>query len=142
MLLVCSENVDLFVLFHSFSSLVFIDEFNEKLLNPDLNSEQLNELQVTGQKLFEIFFSRNSPDRIPFKEDSENQLKTFVYGNIENIVLLRTSPTLFEAYEHVMDVLENHILVRFYRSSEVTSKKKLCLNCSILNILCLSSSIT
>jgi len=95
-----------------------VDEFNEKLLNPDLKRDQLERLQLTGRKLFDIFFSGNSPDRIHFGAESKIQMKKIVYGNVEDIVLLRTCPTLFEAYDHVMDVLENKILIRFYRSSE------------------------
>ena len=102
------------------------DEFNEKLLNPDLKRDQLERLQLTGRKLFDIFFSGNSPDRIHFGAESKIQMKKIVYGNVEDIVLLRTCPTLFEAYDHVMDVLENKILIRFYRSSEVGLK-----NCHI-----------
>jgi len=95
-----------------------VDEFNEKLLNPDLKDEQLERLQLTGRKLFEIFFIRNSPDCIQFGTESESRMKTIVYGNVDDIVQLRTCPTLFEAYDHVMDTLENKILTRFYRSEE------------------------
>ena len=106
----------MFVFFFSFK-----DEFNEKLLNPDLKDEQLERLQLTGRKLFEIFFIRNSPDCIQFGTESESRMKTIVYGNVDDIVQLRTCPTLFEAYDHVMDTLENKILTRFYRSEEVDS---------------------
>lgn len=86
-----------------------------------MKREQLERLQLTARKLFEIFFFRHSPDRIQFGTESESQMKKIVYGNIEDIVLLRTCPTLFEAYDHVMDTLENKILIRFYRSEEVSS---------------------
>ena len=96
-----------------------LDEFNEKLLNPDLKFEQMKRLQLMGQKMFEIYFCHASPDCIGFENDSKNQMKSIVYADTADIVRLRTSPTLFQAYDHVMDILENKMMPRFYRSPEV-----------------------
>lgn len=88
-------------------------------MNPDLKSDQLEKLRVMGQKMYEIFFRRGSSDCIGFERDSKHQMKAIVYGRVEDVVLLRTTPTLFEAYEHVMNILEQRIIPRFYRSREV-----------------------
>lgn len=98
---------------------VFLDEFNEKLLNPDIKSEQIERLQVMGQKMFEIYFCSKSPDCIGFGNESIEQMQTIVYSSSSEITRLRTSPILFQAYDHVMDKLEQNFLPRFYRSPEV-----------------------
>ncbi|KAI9555168.1 hypothetical protein GHT06_017683 [Daphnia sinensis] len=95
-----------------------VDEFNEKLLNPDLKPEQMERLQLMGQKMFEIYFCHTSPDCIGFENESKREMKAIVYASTADIVRLRTSPTLFEAYDYVMDILEKKILPRFYRSPE------------------------
>lgn len=99
--------------------LSFPDEFNEKLLNPDLTLEQKKRLQFMGQKMYEIYFSHKSPDHIDFGHESLDRMEKIVLGKAEDIVLLRTSPTLFSAYDHVMDIMEQTLLPRFYRSPEV-----------------------
>lgn len=96
-----------------------LDEFNEKLLNPDLKLEQMERLQSMGQKMFEIYFSSKSLDCIGFGTESSRQMQSIVYSEPAEIVRLRTSPILFQAYDYVMDKLEQKILPRFYRSPEV-----------------------
>ncbi|XP_046464686.1 sorting nexin-14-like isoform X1 [Daphnia pulex] len=95
-----------------------VDEFNEKLLNPDLKPEQMKRLQLMGQKMFAMYFCHSSPDCIGFENESKNQMKSIVYASATEIVRLRTSSTLFQAYDYVMDILETKILPRFYRSPE------------------------
>lgn len=79
-----------------------------------------------GQKMFAMYFCHSSPDCIGFENESKNQMKSIVYASDTEIVRLRTSSTLFQAYDYVMDILETKILPRFYRSPEVTPKKLLC----------------
>lgn len=75
-----------------------------------------------GQKMFEIYFCHTSPDCIGFENESKREMKAIVYASTADIVRLRTSPTLFEAYDYVMDILEKKILPRFYRSPEVDTQ--------------------
>ena len=91
-------------------------------MNPDLKPEQMKRLQLMGQKMFEMYFCDSSPDCIGFENESKNQMKSIVYASSSEIVRLRTSSTLFQAYDHVMDILETKILHRFYRSPEVKKK--------------------
>lgn len=63
--------------------------------------EQMKNLQYMGQKMHENFFSNSSVDCVGFSKESEAQMKTIVYGDTKDIVLLRTCPTLFQAYDHV-----------------------------------------
>lgn len=80
----------------------------------------MKRLQLMGQKMYEIYFSSVSADCIDFDDDSRDQMKRIVFSQAaEDIVLLRTSPTLFKAYDHVMDIMEQKLLCRFYRSPEV-----------------------
>lgn len=81
----------------------------------------MQRLQTMGKKMFEMYFQKGSPDSIGFSNDSVDQMKLIVYGGLKDIVRLRTSPTLFQAYEHVIDIMEKNIVPRFYRSSEVGS---------------------
>lgn len=73
-----------------------------------------------GRKMFEMYFHQGSPDSIGFSSNSVEQMESIVNGELSDIVRLRTSPTLFQAYEHVVDIMEKSIIPRFYRSSEVT----------------------
>lgn len=82
----------------------------------------MERLQLMGQKMFEIYFCQTSPDCIGFENESQHKMKAIVYGSITEIVRLRTSSTLFQAYDYVMDILEKKILPRFYRSPEVGTK--------------------
>lgn len=79
----------------------------------------MERLKLMGQKMFQIYFCQLSPDCIGFENESKDQMKSIVYASASDIVRLRTSPTLFQAYDHVMDILEHKILPRFYRSPEV-----------------------
>lgn len=89
--------------------------------------------------MFEMYFCDSSPDCIGFENESKNQMKSIVYASSSEIVRLRTSSTLFQAYDHVMDILETKILHRFYRSPEVKKNKNqriisygdfiVCINC-------------
>ncbi len=72
-----------------------------------------------GQKMNEIYFCPKSSDCIGFDEELRNQMEAIVSNEPEHIVQLRTSPTLFKAYDHVMDILEQKLIPRFYRSPEV-----------------------
>lgn len=69
--------------------------------------------------MHEIYFCDSSPDCIGFEPESRVQMEEIVYANATEIVRLRTSSTLFRAYDYVMDILEHKILPRFYRSPEV-----------------------
>jgi hypothetical protein len=81
---------------------------------------------MTAQKMFEIYVSRSSPDFIHFDGNFECQMKKIVYSRDPNdVILLRTSPILFQAYEHAMVTLERQLMpIRFYRSPEVFSEFK------------------
>lgn len=85
----------------------------------------MKRLQLMGQKMFAMYFCHSSPDCIGFENESKNQMKSIVYASATEIVRLRTSSTLFQAYDYVMDILETKILPRFYRSPEVLLKESL-----------------
>lgn len=69
--------------------------------------------------MFEIYFRPTSPDCIGFGKESIDQMQNIVYSSPSEITRLRTSPILFQAYDYVMDKLEQNFLPRFYRSPEV-----------------------
>lgn len=81
----------------------------------------MQKLQIMGKMMFEMYFTKRSTDSIGFSNDSVDQMESIVFGETKDIVRLRTSPTLFQAYEHVIEVMETSIIPRFYRSSEVFS---------------------
>ena len=65
------------------------------------------------------FFSDTSSDCVGFSKESEAQMKLIVYGATKDIVLLRTCPTLFQAYDHVS------VLIFFYSKMQYFSNKSM-----------------
>lgn len=100
---------------------ILVDDFNEKLLNPEMKPEQAKELQVSAQSMFNIFIRQGSADAILFRcgDDFQSRMESIVFSRDSNdVVQLRTSPILFQAYEYAMEVLEHHLMHRFHRSPE------------------------
>jgi hypothetical protein len=47
---------------------LFTEEFNRKMLTPDVNKQDLENLYKEAWDLFSVYFSQESPDRIHFSQ--------------------------------------------------------------------------
>jgi hypothetical protein len=71
----------------------------------------MKNLQFMGQKMHENFFTYTSVDCVGFSKESEAQMKLIVYGATKDIILLRTCPTLFQAYDHVGLLVFDNLII-------------------------------
>lgn len=98
---------------------IVLEEFNNKLLKPELTKQQLEILHVEASKLYENYFSKNSSDFIGCPASISDKLKELLTEGIYNVAKLRTSEPLFEAFDYTFVVLEKDWLPIFYHSNEV-----------------------
>ncbi|CAG2223391.1 SNX14 [Mytilus edulis] len=94
------------------------DDFNKKILNPDLSQGDLVELHNMAKELYRSYCSPSALDRIKFDEDIVNELRDVVEGPSDQVIRLRTSTPLFKAYEHTYDLLENTFLPLYHQSDD------------------------
>ncbi|KAK7792107.1 hypothetical protein R5R35_009644 [Gryllus longicercus] len=95
-----------------------VEEFNRKMLVPELNSQDLDNLYKEAWDLYSVYFSPKSPDRIPFNSAVVQEMHTILQEPAENIVKLRTTPPLFQAYEYAFSQLENVLGPLFHQSDD------------------------
>ncbi|XP_064595473.1 sorting nexin-14-like isoform X2 [Liolophura sinensis] len=92
------------------------EDFNNRILTPDLSSEELAELHSMATDLYKNYCSPDAVDGIKFEEDLVNDLANIIHGPKEQIVKLRTTTCLFRAYEHAYSLLETTFLPLFHQS--------------------------
>lgn len=63
----------LFIYFLFFSVL---DEFNTRILNPDLTKEELEALHLQAQQMYNTYFASHALDRINFDDDIVQEIKS------------------------------------------------------------------
>ncbi|GFG30201.1 hypothetical protein Cfor_10179, partial [Coptotermes formosanus] len=95
-----------------------VEEFNRKMLTPDVNKQELEHLYKEAWDLFSVYFSPESPDRIHFSEQIVMEMHAVLQEPAENIVKLRTTPPLFQAYEYAYSLLENSLCPLFHESDD------------------------
>ncbi|XP_067005138.2 sorting nexin-14 [Anabrus simplex] len=95
-----------------------VEEFNRKMLNPELNAQDLENIYKEAWDLYSVYFSPASPDRIPFNPSVVDEMYAVLMEPAENIVKLRTTPPLFQAYEFAYSQLENSLGPLFHQSDD------------------------
>nr|CAD7202115.1 unnamed protein product [Timema douglasi] len=95
-----------------------VEEFNRKMLTPDLGKLDLENLYREAWDLFSVYFSPVSPDRILFNPAVVEGMRRILQEPPENIVKLRTTPPLFQAYEYAYSLLENNLCPLFHQSDD------------------------
>ncbi|ESO84230.1 hypothetical protein LOTGIDRAFT_184319 [Lottia gigantea] len=95
------------------------DDFNRRLLSPDLSQSEFHELHAMAKDLYKNFCDPTAVDRIKFDEKIIAELKNVIDSPPEQIIRLQKSFTLFQAYEHAYDLLENTFLPLFHQSDDV-----------------------
>lgn len=92
------------------------EDFNRKILNPDLSSTDLVYLHNDLKLLYKNYCSTGGSDRINFEENIINEIKEIIEGPPEDVLKLRTSTPMFRAYEHVYNLLSYTFLPMFHQS--------------------------
>ncbi|XP_042216156.1 sorting nexin-14-like isoform X2 [Homarus americanus] len=120
------KDQSLLYLFHTFlkeegaiNNLQFclaVEDFNRHILDPDLTSEQLEQLHHEALELYHTYMVSSAVDRINFPSHIVSHIREIVHGEVKDIVKLRTTRPLFQAYEHAYNLLEREYLPLFMHS--------------------------
>uniref|UniRef100_A0AAY5EUG6 PX domain-containing protein n=1 Tax=Electrophorus electricus TaxID=8005 RepID=A0AAY5EUG6_ELEEL len=98
-----------------------VEEFNDKILHPELSDSEMQHLHREVQKLYETYCLEESIDKISFDPFIIEEIHNIAQGPYTGVVKLQTMPCLFEAYEHVLSLLENVFTPLFCHSDEYFS---------------------
>ncbi|XP_075228760.1 sorting nexin-14-like isoform X2 [Lycorma delicatula] len=92
-----------------------VEEFNRRMLIPELTTEELDRLYKDAWDLFSVYFSQNSPDAIPFPAEYITNMRKVLS---KDVTKLRTSPPLFQAYEFAYNMLDSTYCPQFHNSDD------------------------
>uniref|UniRef100_A0A8C8GAU7 Sorting nexin 14 n=1 Tax=Oncorhynchus tshawytscha TaxID=74940 RepID=A0A8C8GAU7_ONCTS len=96
-----------------------VEEFNDKILCPELSDSETLMLHEEVKKIYETYCLDESIDKIRFDPFIVEEIKNIAEGPYAGVVKLQTMRCLFEAYEHVLSLLENVFTPMFCHSDEV-----------------------
>ncbi|BES99188.1 Hypothetical proteinA domain [Nesidiocoris tenuis] len=92
-----------------------VEQFNQRMLVPELSSNEMDILHRDAWDLFSVYFSPHSPDNIGFPSDLVVQMRKVLS---KDVTKLRTSPPLFMAFEHAYGLLDKNYCPLFHTSDE------------------------
>ncbi|XP_073708846.1 sorting nexin-14 [Garra rufa] len=95
-----------------------VEEFNDRILCPDLSDTEKQRLHEEVQKIYETYCLEESIDKISFDPFIIEEIHNIAQGPYTGVVKLQTMRCLFEAYEHVLSLLENVFTPMFCHSDE------------------------
>ncbi|XP_072545333.1 sorting nexin-14-like isoform X2 [Salminus brasiliensis] len=95
-----------------------VEEFNDKILRPELSDAEKLMLHEEVKKIYETYCLDESVDKIRFDPFIVEEIKNIAEGPYIGVVKLQTMRCLFEAYEHVLSLLENVFTPMFCHSDE------------------------
>lgn len=93
-----------------------VEDFNRHILDPDLTPEQLEQLHHEALELYHTYMVSSAVDRINFPSHIVSHIREIVHSEVKDIVKLRTTRPLFQAYEHAYNLLEREYLPLFMHS--------------------------
>ncbi|XP_063609356.1 sorting nexin-14-like isoform X5 [Penaeus indicus] len=93
-----------------------VEDFNRHILDPDLTPEQLEQFHHEALELYHTYMVSSAVDRINFPSHIVSHIREIVHGEVGDIVKLRTTRPLFQAYEHAYNLLEREYLPLFMHS--------------------------
>uniref|UniRef100_A0A4W6ESG9 Sorting nexin 14 n=1 Tax=Lates calcarifer TaxID=8187 RepID=A0A4W6ESG9_LATCA len=93
-------------------------EFNDKILSPELSDSELQRLHGEVLHIYETYCLDESIDKISFDPFIVEEIRNIAKGPYTDVVKLQTIPCLFEAYEHVLSLLERVFTPMFCHSDE------------------------
>ncbi|XP_071323780.1 sorting nexin-14-like isoform X2 [Trachinotus anak] len=95
-----------------------VEEFNDKILSPELNDSELQRLHGEVLHIYETYCLDESIDKISFDPFIVEEIRNIAKGPYAGVVKLQTMRCLFEAYEHVLSLLERVFTPMFCHSDE------------------------
>uniref|UniRef100_A0A8C5GL15 Sorting nexin 14 n=1 Tax=Gouania willdenowi TaxID=441366 RepID=A0A8C5GL15_GOUWI len=95
-----------------------LSEFNDRILCPELSDSEKKMLHVEVKKIYETYCLDESIDKIRFDPFIVEEIRNIAEGPYAEVVKLQTMRCLFEAYEHVLSLLENVFTPMFCHSDE------------------------
>ncbi|XP_008307393.1 sorting nexin-14 isoform X2 [Cynoglossus semilaevis] len=95
-----------------------VEEFNNSILCPELSDSAKMMLHEEVKKIYETYCLDESVDKIRFDPFIVEEIRNIAEGPYEEVVKLQTMRCLFEAYEHVLSLLENVFTPMFCHSDE------------------------
>ncbi|KAJ8367724.1 hypothetical protein AAFF_G00310920 [Aldrovandia affinis] len=95
-----------------------VEEFNDKILCPELGDSEMLLLHEEVKKMYETYCLEESVDKIRFDPFIVEEIRNIAEGAYAGVVRLQTMRCLFEAYEHVLSLLENVFTPMFCHSDE------------------------
>uniref|UniRef100_A0A7N8YR02 Sorting nexin 14 n=1 Tax=Mastacembelus armatus TaxID=205130 RepID=A0A7N8YR02_9TELE len=95
-----------------------LTEFNNKILSPELTDPELRHLHGEVRQIHETYCLDESVDKISFDPIIVEEIRSVSAGPYSGVVKLQTMPCLFEAYEHVLSLLERVFTPMFCHSDE------------------------
>ncbi|XP_033368780.1 sorting nexin-14 isoform X5 [Parus major] len=95
-----------------------VEEFNDRILRPELSDSEKMSLHDEVQKIYKTYCLDESIDKIRFDPFIVEEIKKIAEGPYMDVVKLQTMRCLFEAYEHVLSLLENVFTPMFCHSDE------------------------
>ncbi|XP_019508024.1 PREDICTED: sorting nexin-14 isoform X3 [Hipposideros armiger] len=94
------------------------EEFNDRILRPELSNDEMLSLHEELQKIYKTYCLDESIDKIRFDPFIVEEIQKIAEGPYIDVVKLQTMRCLFEAYEHVLSLLENVFTPMFCHSDE------------------------
>lgn len=95
-----------------------VEEFNNKILRPELSDCELQSLHSEVVHMYETYCLEESFDKISFDPFIVDEIRNIATGPYTEVVRLQQMTCLFEAYEHVLSLLENVFTPMFCHSDE------------------------
>ncbi|XP_068005151.1 sorting nexin-14 isoform X4 [Melanerpes formicivorus] len=95
-----------------------VEEFNDRILRPELSDAEKMSLHEEVQKIYKTYCLDESIDKIRFDPFIVEEIQKIAEGPYLDVVKLQTMRCLFEAYEHVLSLLENVFTPMFCHSDE------------------------
>uniref|UniRef100_UPI0037E92A67 sorting nexin-14 isoform X2 n=1 Tax=Semicossyphus pulcher TaxID=241346 RepID=UPI0037E92A67 len=95
-----------------------VEEFNDKILSPDLNDSELQRLHGEVLHIYKTYCLDESIDKISFDKFIVEEIRNIAKGPYTCVVKLQTMRCLFEAYEHVLSLMERVFTPMFCHSDE------------------------
>ncbi|XP_029973288.1 sorting nexin-14-like [Salarias fasciatus] len=95
-----------------------VEEFNDRILRPELSDGEKRLLHEEVRTIHQTYCLDPSPDKIRFSPFIVDEIRNVAQGPYPDVVRLQTMRCLFEAYEHVLSLLENVFTPMFCHSDE------------------------
>ncbi|KAM3861133.1 sorting nexin-14-like [Diretmus argenteus] len=95
-----------------------VEEFNDKILSPELSDSELRRLHGEVLHIYQTYCLDESIDKISFDPFIIEEIRNIAEGPYTGVVKLQTMRCLFEAYEHVLSLLERVFTPMFCHSDE------------------------